>query len=96
MGLSCDMVSNFVCQAPQPKLLGENGLELPFSADLLKFADSLGIEYKLFFYFTGAILISAIRSSLEGVVTGTYKPPQKATTLVETTAKEPMFYKIYF
>jgi len=47
MGLSCDMVSNFVCQAPQPKLLGENGLELPFSADLLKMADSLGIEYKL-------------------------------------------------
>jgi len=48
MGLSCDMVSNFVCQAPQPKLIGESGQELPFSADLLKMADSLGIGYFFF------------------------------------------------
>jgi hypothetical protein len=42
-GLSCDMVSNFVCQAPNPKILGESGQELPFSDDLLKMAESLGI-----------------------------------------------------
>jgi hypothetical protein len=44
-GIPCDTVSNFVCQAPDPKLLGANGEELPFSADLLKAADSLGIKY---------------------------------------------------
>lgn len=43
-GIPCDTVSNFVCQAPDPKLLGENGEQLPFSADLLKAADSLGIK----------------------------------------------------
>jgi hypothetical protein len=42
-GLSCDMVSNFVCQAPKPKIF-ENGLELPFSDDLLKMAESFGLS----------------------------------------------------
>ncbi|XP_059476326.1 uncharacterized protein LOC132197210 isoform X2 [Neocloeon triangulifer] len=44
LGVSCDMVSNFVCQAPPPKLIGDNGNELPFSMDLLNMANSLGIE----------------------------------------------------
>jgi hypothetical protein len=42
-GLSCDMVTNFVCQAPAPKLINEDGQELPFSNDLLKMADSLNV-----------------------------------------------------
>jgi hypothetical protein len=51
-GIPCDTISNFVCQAPEPKLLGANGEELPFSADLLKAADSLGIKYCfIIFYF---------------------------------------------
>jgi hypothetical protein len=45
LGLSCDMVSNFVCQAPNPKIIDVNGAELPFSADLLNMADSMGITY---------------------------------------------------
>jgi hypothetical protein len=44
-GLSCDMVSNFVCEAPKPKLFGDKGQELPFSDDLLKMAESMGIPY---------------------------------------------------
>ncbi|XP_059476418.1 uncharacterized protein LOC132197267 [Neocloeon triangulifer] len=34
-GINCDTVSNFVCEAPKPKLIGEKGQELPFSQDLL-------------------------------------------------------------
>lgn len=45
LGIPCDTVSNFVCQAPEPKLLGENGEQMPFSLDLLMAADSLGVEY---------------------------------------------------
>lgn len=45
LGLSCDMVSNFVCQAPDPTLIGFKGEEIPFSMDLLHMADSIGIKY---------------------------------------------------
>ncbi|XP_065341012.1 uncharacterized protein LOC135940161 isoform X2 [Cloeon dipterum] len=43
LGVSCDMVSNFVCEAPKPKLISDTGDELPFSMDLLSMASSLGI-----------------------------------------------------
>ncbi|CAB3381371.1 Hypothetical predicted protein [Cloeon dipterum] len=43
LGVSCDMVSNFVCEAPPPKLISDTGDELPFSMDLLSMASSLGI-----------------------------------------------------
>jgi hypothetical protein len=51
-GIPCDTVSNFVCQAPDPKIIGESGEELPFNADLFKAADSLGIKYRFFFLIT--------------------------------------------
>ncbi|CAB3381372.1 Hypothetical predicted protein [Cloeon dipterum] len=43
LGVSCDMVSNFVCEAPPPKLISDTGEELPFSKDLLSMATALGV-----------------------------------------------------
>ncbi|XP_059476500.1 serine-rich adhesin for platelets-like isoform X2 [Neocloeon triangulifer] len=78
LGVSCDMVSNFVCQAPPPKLIADNGNELPFSMDLLNMANSLGID---------TILETATSEQTKSITTS-----KKATTqvrVIKTTLLKP-------
>jgi hypothetical protein len=63
-GLSCDMVSNFVCEAPKPKILGEKEQELPFSDELLRMAESMKITY-FFSYETSLSLIIPYPSDIK-------------------------------